>query len=69
MALAMNRGHEERGSEGRTLEDLLNAGGRKSHSPVFGEFLEIMRQWESDRVRDNAAGTRMKQSLAQPSHL
>jgi hypothetical protein len=31
--------------------------------PVVGEFLEIMRQWESDRVRDNAAATGVNQSL------
>ena len=30
---------------------------------VVGEFLEIMRQWESDRARDNGAATGMKQSL------
>ena len=24
---------------------------------VLGEFLEIMRQWEFDRVRDSAAAT------------
>jgi hypothetical protein len=31
--------------------------------PVLGEFLEIMRQWESDKVRGNAAATGMNRVL------
>ena len=30
--------------------------------PVLGELPKIMRQWESDRVHDNAAATGMNQS-------
>jgi hypothetical protein len=34
-----------------------------SPGPVLGEFLEIMRQWESDKVGGNAAATGMNQVL------